>query len=323
MGDNTMKIAILEDYQDAVRQLPCFALLEGHEVDVFTEPMNDDAMVQRLAEHEALVLIRERTHITAALMDRLPRLRLISQTGKISGNVDVAAAQQRGVTVLEGVGDPTAPAELSWALLMTAYRRLPQYVNQLQGGQWQCVAEDAVHNTIGRALKGDVLGIWGYGKIGQRMAHYARAFDMEVLIWGRSASLELARAEGHRVATSKEAFFAEADVVTLHLRLNDATRGIVTASDLAQMKPSALLLNTSRAELIEPGALLAALQLGRPGFAALDVFEQEPLPASDPLLQMANVVATPHLGYVEQKGYELYFSVALRNVLAFAAQAKG
>jgi D-3-phosphoglycerate dehydrogenase len=195
-------------------------------------------------------------------------------------------------------------------------------VNQLQGGQWQRVAEDAVHNTIGRALKGDVLGIWSYGKIGQRMAHYARAFDMEVLIWGRSASLELARAEGHRVATSKESFFAEADVVTLHLRLNDATRGIVTASDLAQMKPGALLLNTSRAELIEPGALLAALQLGRPGFAALDVFEQEPLPTSDPLLQMANVVATPHLGYVEQKGYQLYFLAALRNVLAFAAQAK-
>lgn len=317
-----MKIAILEDYQDAVRQLPCFALLDGHEVDVFTEPMDDGAMVEHLADHEAVVLIRERTHITAALMDRLPRLRLISQTGKVSGNVDMASAQQRGITVLEGVGDPTAPAELSWALLMAAYRRLPQYVKHLQVGQWQRVAVDDAHNTIGRALKGDVLGIWGYGKIGQRMARYARAFDMEVLVWGRAASLELARAEGHRVATSKEAFFAEADVVTLHLRLNDATRGTVSASDLALMKPSALLLNTSRAELIEPDALLAALQRGRPGFAALDVFEREPLPASERLLQMANVVATPHLGYVEQKGYELYFSAALRNVLDFAARGE-
>lgn len=316
-----MKIAILEDYQDAVRQLPCFSLLQGHEVDVFTEPMDDDAMARCLSEHEAVVLIRERTHITAELLDRLPRLRLISQTGKVSGNVDMAAAQQRGVTVLEGVGDPTAPAELSWALLMTAYRRLPQYVNHLKRGHWQQVSNDRAHNTLGRALKGDVLGIWGYGKIGQRMAGYARAFGMEVMVWGREASLELALAHGHRVAASKEAFFMEADVVTLHLRLNEATRSIVNTGDLALMKPTSLLLNTSRAELIAPGALLAALKLGRPGFAALDVFEQEPLPHNDPLLTMDNVVATPHLGYVEQKGYELYFSAALRNVLTFSAQS--
>lgn len=317
-----MKIAILEDYQDAVRRLPCFALLNGHQVDVFTEPMDEDAMAQHLAEHEAVVLIRERTHITAALLDRLPRLRLISQTGKVSGNVDMAAAAQRGVTVMEGVGDPTAPAELSWALLLAAYRRIPQYVSALQAGHWQRVSSDGVHNTIGRALKGDVLGIWGYGKIGQRMARYAQAFDMPVLVWGREPSRAQALADGHRVAASKEAFFAEADVLSLHLRLNDATRGVVTASDLACMKPSAVLLNTSRAELIEPGALLRALQQGRPGFAAVDVFEQEPLPATDPLLQLPNVVATPHLGYVEQKGYELYFSAALRNVLSFAAQTE-
>ena len=315
-----MKIAILEDYQDAVRRLPCFSLLDGHQVDVFTEPMDDNAMAQHLAEHEAVVLIRERTHITAALLDRLPKLRLISQTGKVSGHVDMAAAAQRGVTVMEGVGDPTAPAELSWALLLAAYRRIPQYVSALQAGHWQRVSSDGVHNTIGRALKGDVLGIWGYGKIGQRMARYAQAFDMPVLVWGREPSRAQALADGHRVAASKEAFFTEADVLSLHLRLNDATRGVVTASDLACMKPSAVLLNTSRAELIEPGALLRALQQGRPGFAAVDVFEQEPLPASDPLLQLPNVVATPHLGYVEQKGYELYFSAALRNVLTFAAQ---
>jgi len=322
-GDITMKIAILEDYQDAVRRLPCFSLLDGHEADVFTEPMDDDAMARHLAEHEALVLIRERTHVSAALLDRLPRLRLISQTGKVSGNVDMAAAAQRGVTVMEGIGDPTAPAELSWALLMAAYRRIPQYVSQLQAGSWQQVTGDPAHNTIGRALKGDVLGIWGYGKIGQCMARYARAFEMDVLVWGREPSRDKALADGHRVAASKAAFFAESDVVSLHLRLNDATRGIVTDGDLALMKPNALLLNTSRAELIGAGALLEALRKGRPGYAAVDVFEQEPLPAFDPLLQMVNVVATPHLGYVEQKGYELYFSAALSNVLAYASQAQG
>ncbi len=317
-----MKIAILEDYQDAVRQLPCFSLLAGHEVDVFTEPMDEDAMAQRLAGHEAVVLIRERTHITASLLERLPRLRLVSQTGKVSGNVDMEAAKARGVTVMEGTGDPTAPAELTWALLMAAYRRIPQYVVHMKAGRWQRVSADGARNGIGRAVKGDVLGIWGYGKIGQRMARYARAFEMDVVVWGRDASREQARADGYRVAASKEAFFAEADIVTLHLRLNDATRGIVTARDLALMKPTALLVNTSRAELIESGALLPALQQGRPGFAALDVFETEPIDPNDPLMQMDNVVTTPHLGYVEQKGYDLYFSGALRNVLAFVEKDK-
>jgi D-3-phosphoglycerate dehydrogenase len=315
-----MKIAILEDYQDAVRQLPCFALLAGHEVDVFTQPMSEDNMAQQLAEHEAVVLIRERTHITDALMARLPKLKLISQTGKVSGNVDMEAAQRRGVTVMEGMGDPTAPAELTWALIMAAYRRIPQYVSHMKSGQWQVVSDQTPHNTIGRAVKGDMLGIWGYGKIGQRIAKYAKAFDMNVLVWGRTASLEKALGDGHRVASSKAEFFAQSDIVSLHLRLNEATRHIVKASDLAQMKPSALLVNTSRAELIEPGALLRALELGRPGFAALDVFEQEPIHPQDPLLQHDNVVATPHLGYVEQKGYELYFSTALQNVLAFAGR---
>lgn len=315
-----MKIAILEDYQDAVRQLSCFALLAGHEVDVFTQPMSDDDMAQQLAEHEAVVLIRERTHITDALMARLPKLKLISQTGKVSGNVDMEAAQRRGVTVMEGTGDPNAPAELTWALLMAAYRRIPQYVSHMKAGQWQVVSHQNAHNTIGRAVKGDVLGIWGYGKIGQRMAKYAKAFDMDIIVWGRPASLEKAQADGYRVATSKAEFFSQSDIVTLHLRLNEATRHIVKASDLAVMKPTSLLVNTSRAELIEPGALEVALDLGRPGFAALDVFEQEPIDPHNSLLQRDNVVATPHLGYVEQKGYELYFSTALQNVLAFAAR---
>lgn len=316
-----MKIAILDDYQDAVRSLPCFALLDGHTVDVFTAPMNEDALAQHLAEHEAVVLIRERSHMTASLLARLPRLRLISQTGKVSGNVDMEAAQRRGVTVMEGVGDPTAPAELSWALIMAAYRRIPQYVAHMKAGRWQTSSANPAHNGIGRAVKGDVLGIWGYGKIGQRMARYARAFDMDVLVWGREASRDKALADGHRVAGSKQALFEQADVLSLHLRLNCATRAIVKASDLALMKPAALLVNTSRSELIEAGALLAALQQGRPGFAALDVFDQEPIDPQDPLLQMDNVLATPHLGYVEQRGYELYFSAALRNVVDFAAQA--
>lgn len=313
-----MKIAILEDYQDAVRKLECFGLLAGHEVDVFTEPMNEDELAQRIAEHEAVVLIRERTHITASLLARLPKLKLISQTGKVSGNVDMAEAQRRGVTVMEGVGDPTAPAELTWALVMAAYRRLPQYVANFKAGAWQQASNDARLNLIGRAVKDDVLGIWGYGKIGQRMARYGKAFDMDVVVWGREASREQARADGYRVAESKAAFFQQADVLTLHLRLNDATRGVVQAEDLALMKPTSLLVNTSRAELVQPGALLNALQQGRPGYAALDVFENEPLAVTDPLLNMDNVVATPHLGYVEQKGYELYFSAALRNVISFA-----
>lgn len=317
-----MKIAILEDYQDAVRKLPCFNLLEGHEVDVFTMPMNADELAQRIADHEAVVLIRERTHITASLLARLPKLRLISQTGKVSGNVDLEEAQRRGVTVMEGTGDPTAPAELTWALLMAAYRRIPQYVAHMKAGRWQMASENPAHDLIGRAVKGDVLGIWGYGKIGQRMARYGQAFDMDVVIWGREASLAKARADGYRVAESKEAFFQQADIISLHLRLNDATRSIVKASDLALMKPTALLVNTSRSELIEHGALLKSLTQGRPGYAALDVFDREPVDANDPLLQMDNVITTPHLGYVEQKGYELYFSAALRNVLTFVAQNK-
>lgn len=314
-----MKIAILDDYQDAVRSLSCFSLLDGHTVDVFTAPMDEDALAQHLAEYEAVVLIRERSHMTASLLARLPRLRLISQTGKVSGNVDMEAAQQRGVTVMEGTGDPTAPAELTWALVMAAYRRIPQYVAHMKVGRWQMVSADRAHNGIGRAVKGDVLGIWGYGKIGQRVARYARAFDMDVLVWGREVSRDKALADGYRVAGSKQALFEQSDILSLHLRLNDATRSIVKAGDLALMKPAALLVNTSRSELIETGALLAALLQGRPGFAALDVFDHEPIDPENPLLQMDNVLATPHLGYVEQKGYELYFSAALRNVVEFAA----
>jgi D-3-phosphoglycerate dehydrogenase len=272
----------------------------------------------RLAGFDALVLIRERTAISKQLVAKLPKLKLISQTGKVGGHIDVAAATAAGIAIAEGVGDPTAPAELTWALIMVAMRKLPQYAANLKKGAWQMASLQAQHNGLGSVLKGKTLGIWGYGKIGRLVAGYGKAFGMQVLVWGRENSRAQAERDGCQVAPSKEAFFAAVDVLSLHLRLNDATRAIVTAADLALMKPSALLVNTSRAELIAAGALLAALQQGRPGFAALDVFEREPLASDSPLLRMENVLATPHLGYVEQNSYELYFRAAFENIVNFA-----
>ncbi|MBI3284808.1 MAG: D-2-hydroxyacid dehydrogenase family protein [Burkholderiales bacterium] len=318
-----MKIAILDDYQDAVRWLPCFSLLHGHEVKVFHHSASGlGQLALRLAPYEVLVLIRERTRFPRALLQRLPNLKLIAQTGKLAGHVDVAAAAECGIAIAEGVGDPTAPAELSWALIMAASRRLNNYAQLLQQGVWQTSSTSPEYNGLGRVLKRRTLGIWGYGKIGRLVAGYARAFGMQVLVWGRDASRAQAVADGYRAAPSKAAFFAEADILTLHLRLNEATRGIVSAADLALMKTDALLVNTSRAELLQEGALVAALDAGRPGFAALDVFESEPLSLPHPLLGRENVLATPHLGYVEQDSYELYFRAAFQNVLDFAAGAE-
>jgi D-3-phosphoglycerate dehydrogenase len=314
-----MKIAILDDYQDSVRHLDSFNMLEGHEVKVFNNSARGvGQMAIRLADFEALVLIRERSSFSRALLQKLPKLKLISQTGKVSGHIDVEAATDCGIAIVEGVGDPTAPAELTWALVMAASRRIPRYVSNLQQGQWQSVSALPQNDVIGTALKGRTLGIWGYGKIGRMVAGYGKAFGMRVLVWGRDASLAAAQKDGYEAAASKQQFFAEADVLSLHLRLNDATRGIVEAADLALMKSSAIFVNTSRAELVADGALLPALQQGRPGFAALDVFETEPLPPDSPLLRMENVLATPHLGYVEKDGYELYFRAAFQNVLDFA-----
>jgi D-3-phosphoglycerate dehydrogenase / 2-oxoglutarate reductase len=314
-----MKIAILDDYQDAVRQLDCFALLQQHEVKVFNNSARGVGQLAiRLADFDALVLIRERTSITRPLFSRLPKLKLISQTGKVSGHVDVAAATAAGVAIAEGVGDPTAPAELTWALIMAAMRRVPAYADNLKFGTWQAASLNPAYNGLGRVLKGRTLGIWGYGKIGRMVAGYGRAFGMRVLVWGREASLAAATQDGFEAAASRAAFFSDADVLTLHLRLNDATRGTVTAEDLALMKNDALLVNTSRAELIVAGALEAALTCGRPGFAALDVFESEPLTPDAPLLRMENVLATPHLGYVEKNSYELYFRAAFENIVNFA-----
>lgn len=306
-----MRIVIPDDYQHVVQQLECFRLLEGFDVHVYHDAVSDpDVLAERFAEADALVLTRERTRIDAALLQRLPRLKLISQTGRAGPHLDLEACRERGVTVAEGTGSPIAAAELTWALILNARRGLREAMNGLYAGHWQV--------NLGQRLYGQTLGIWGYGKIGQRLARYARAFDMQVLVWGSETSRQAAVADGHEAAPTREAFFAQADIVTLHLRLVEATRHCVTADDLARMKPDALLVNSSRAELIAPGALLEALDRGRPGQAALDVFEQEPiLQADHPLLTHPRVLCTPHLGYVEKHSYEAYFGEAFANVRAF------
>lgn len=315
-----MRIAVLDDYQDAVRGLSCFRLLDGHEVKVFNNSARGlGQLAIRLAPFDALVLIRERTAFPAALLQRLPNLKLISQTGKVSGHIDVAAATEQGIAIAEGIGSPVAPAELTWALIMAASRKLVPYANNLKEGLWQTASINPLLNGLGRSLRGRTLAIWGYGKIGQLVAGYARAFGMRVLVWGSEGSRQAAVAHGFEAAASREALFAQADVLTLHLRLGDATRGIVKAEDFARMKPDALFVNTSRAELVEEGALEQALRAGRPGYAALDVFSNEPLRADSPLLRIPTVLATPHLGYVEQDSYEIYFQTAFENVVRFAA----
>jgi D-3-phosphoglycerate dehydrogenase len=280
--ETPMKIAILDDYQDAVRHLDCFSLLDGHDVKVFTNTVRGTGqLVARLSPFDAVVLIRERTALTRPLLEKLPLLKLISQTGKVSGHVDVAAATERGIAIVEGVGDPTAPAELTWALIMAAMRRVPQYCSALRAGAWQQVRHPAPE-PAGHGPEGPHAGHLGLRQDRSLVAGYGRAFGMQVLVWGREASREQAVKDGYQAAASKEAFFAQADVLSLHLRLNDATRGIVKAADLALMKPTACFVNTSRAELVEPDALEAALAAGRPGLAGLDVFEREPLPVDSP-----------------------------------------
>ncbi len=307
-----MHIFIPDDYQDSVSRLDCFAKLRGHDVTVFNDTVKDMATLeQRFGDADALVLIRERTVIDDELLSRLPRLRLISQTGKGTSHIDVEACTRRGVSVAVGTGSPYAPAELTWALVLAAMRRVPQESSHLRAGGWQ--------HRLGTTVRGRTLGIFGYGKIGSLVAGYGRAFGMNVLVWGREGSQSRARRDDYDIAESQRALFAESDVLSLHVRLDDATRGIVTAADLACMKPDALIVNTSRAELIERGALEAALRAGRPGLAAVDVYEEEPiLGAQHPLLAMDNAVCTPHLGYVEKDSYELYFGQAFDNVLAFA-----
>ncbi len=310
-----MKVSILDDYHDTLRTLRAFDKLAAHEVTVWNDHEQEtDALARRLADAEALVLIRERTKIRAPLLERLPRLRLISQRS-IFPHIDVDACTRLGVVLSSNLhfGMPSyATAELTWGLIIAAMRDIPLQMASLQAGKWQA--------GVGNTLRGKTLGIFGYGKIGAVVAGYGRAFGLKVLVWAREASQAKARADGHDVAESKAAFFEKSDIVSLHLRLTDATRGIVTAQDLARMKPTALIVNTSRAPLIEPGALVAALRAGRPGKAAVDVYEEEPLrDTGHPLLNMPNVVCTPHLGYVTREDHEIAFAEIFDQINAYVA----
>ncbi|KQT10913.1 D-2-hydroxyacid dehydrogenase family protein [Ramlibacter sp. Leaf400] len=317
-----MNIVILDDYQDAVRKLKCATRLEAYPAKVYTNTVKGIGQLSvRLRDADVIVLIRERTHITRQLIEKLPRLKLISQTGKVGSHVDVEACTERGIVVTEGVGSPVAPAELAWALVMAAMRRLPQYIQTLKHGGWQQSGMKSgsmpANFGLGMVLKGKTLGIWGYGKIGQLVAGYGRAFGMRVMVWGREGSRSRAEADGHQAAESREQFFAESDVLSLHLRLNDETAGIVTLEDLGRMKPTALFVNTSRAELLQQDALITALNRGRPGMAAVDVFESEPILQGHALLRLENCICTPHIGYVELDSYELYFGAAFDNVVNY------
>lgn len=304
-----MRIVIPDDYQDAVRGLDCYRKLAGHEVTVYHDTLTDvDQLAARFQQAEALVLIRERTVISAALLAKLPNLKVIAQTGRGMPHIDLPACTRHGVLVTSGIGSSYATAELTWALVLAALRHIPAEVAGLKAGHWQ--------SRLGTGLYGRTLCIFGYGRIGTLVAGYGRVFGMKVLVWGREGSLARAAADGFATAASQRALFEQADVLSLHLKLSKETTGIVSAADLAAMQPTSLLVNTSRAALIEPGALAAALRAGRPGQAAVDVYEQEPV-VDHPLLHLENVICTPHIGYVEKDSYELYFASAFDNLLAF------
>jgi D-3-phosphoglycerate dehydrogenase len=305
-----------------VRKLHCAARLDSYTAKVYTNNVKGlGQLAVRLRDADVIVLIRDRTHISRQLLDKLPRLKLIAQTGRVGPHVDLAACTERGIAVAEGVSSPVAPAELTWALIMAAMRRLPQYVANLKHGAWQQsglrAASMPANFGLGSVLRGKTLGIWGYGRIGQIVAGYGRAFGMNVRVWGREASRAQALGDGLQIASTREEFFAECDVLSVHLRLTEETQGIITLEDLSRMKPTALFVNTSRAELLEPDALIAALNRGRPGMAAVDVFESEPILQGHALLRLENCVCTPHIGYVEQDSYELYFGAAFENVVNF------
>lgn len=317
-----MNIVILDDYQDAVRKLDCAALLEAHNAKVYTNTVKGiGQLAVRLKDADIIVLIRERTHMTRQLIEKLPRLKMVAQTGRVGSHIDVSACTERGIAVAEGVGSPAAPAELTWALILAAMRRIPQYVANLKHGAWQQsglkAASMPANFGIGGLMRGKTLGIWGYGRIGKIVAGYGHAFGMNVRIWGSDASRAQALADGFETAASQHDFFRQCDVVSLHLRLTPETQGLITLETLSLMKPTALLVNTSRAELIQADALLAGLNRGRPGMAAIDVFESEPILQGHALLRLENCICTPHIGYVELESYELYFSAAFDNVLNF------
>jgi D-3-phosphoglycerate dehydrogenase len=309
-----VKVSILDDYFETLRTLNCFKKLKSHDVTIWNDHVQDvDELAERLKDTEALVLIRERTQIRTPLLERLPKLKLISQRS-VYPHIDIDSCTRLGIVVSSGQHADTpsyATAELTWGLVLSAARMIPQQMASLKAGHWQM--------GVGHTLRGKTLGIYGYGRIGAVVASYARAFGMKVLVWAREPAMAKARADGYETASHKAAFFEQCDVISLHMRLVDATRGIVKAEDLARMKPSSILVNTSRAPLIEPNALVDALRAGRPGFAAVDVFEKEPLrDTSDPLLNMDNVVATPHIGYVSRDEYEIQFTDIFDQIVAYA-----
>lgn len=309
-----MKIAVIDDYQNAFRKLSSYGKLKGHDVIVYTDTEKDPVkLAERLKDADAIVLTQQRSPFPRAVIERLPNLKLISQTGRNAYHIDIEACTQRGIIIsAAGAGKPNPTAELAWGLILSALRHIPEEVQRLKSGEWQ--------KTVGTGVFGKTLGVYAYGRIGGLVARVGKAFGMRVTCWGREGSTTKARADGFEVPATREAFFSEADVISLHLPLNKETRGIVTAADLARMKPTALIVNTSRAPLIEPGALVAALKQGRPGRAAVDVYEEEPvLNASHPLIKMDNVVCTPHLGYVEEDTYEAYYGTAIDHIVAYAA----
>lgn len=309
--EGTSTIAILDDYQNVISTLKCFDMIKDQNVMILHETYKDpEILAEKIKEADILVLTRERTEINEALLSRLPKLKMISQTGKISNHLKLSDCTRLGIAVAEGIGSPVAPAELTWALIMNTIRQIPQAIEAMKQGKWQI--------NIGEAISGKTIGIWGYGKIGKKIAQYAKAFGAEVLVWGSETSRENAVNDGFKKAETKEYFFKNADVITLHLRLNDETSGIVKQTDLELMKPTAAFINTARAELLEKNALVNALKKGAPGFAGVDVYEEEPVYNENfELLKMNNVICTPHLGYVERNGYELYFGKAFENVVQF------
>ncbi|MBI2364712.1 MAG: D-2-hydroxyacid dehydrogenase family protein [Deltaproteobacteria bacterium] len=308
-----MKIVVIDDYQNAFKTLKCYAKLSGHEVIVYTDTEKDpERLAERLKDADVVLLTQQRSAFPRAVIERLPKLKLIGQTGRAATHVDLAACTEKGIVVSAGgSGNPNATAEITWGLILSALRNLPYEVRRLKEGHWQ--------STLGIAIHGKTLGIYAFGKIGSIVAGVGKAFGTRVVCWGREGSTGRARAGGFEVAKSREEFFAEADILSLHLPLNKDTRGIVTRDDLARMKSTALIVNASRSGLIATGALVDALKAGRPGFAAVDVYDEEPVGANEPLIKMSNVTCTPHLGYVTRESYEEYYAVVVEDILAFAA----
>ena len=312
-----MRIAVIHDYADALRHTQAFPKLKGHDVLIYNDAYTDPArVVEQVKGCDALLLTQQRVTVTRKILEQLPQLKFISQTGRNASHLDVAACTDLGILVSAGGHDGASPytttGELAWALILAAQRHLPYEVERFKQGHW--------HSTIGRRLYDSTLGIYAYGHIGSGVAREGKAFGMNVVCWGREGSLAKAKADGYAIAASREAFFEQCDVISLHIKSNDATRGIITAADLARMKPTALLVNTSRAPIIAEGALVEALKKGRPGFAAVDVYEEEPVVgANHPLLKLPNALCSPHLGYSEYGSYEQVYEGGVEQLLAYAA----